>query len=47
MTQTIPFKGEVLLTEKLVIPFKDTIKIPKGRHCSKDSVSCISPACLV
>jgi len=22
MTQTIPFKGEVLLTEKLVIPFK-------------------------
>ena len=30
MTQTIPFKGEVLLTEKLVIPFKDTIKIPKG-----------------
>ena len=30
MTQTIPFKGEVLLTEKLVIPFKDNIKIPQG-----------------
>jgi len=30
MAQTIPFKGEVLLTEKLVIPFKDTIKMPKG-----------------
>ena len=25
-----PFKGEVLLREKLVIPFKDTLKMPKG-----------------
>jgi hypothetical protein len=27
---TLPFKGEVLLREKLVIPFKDTLQIPKG-----------------
>ena len=29
LAQTIPFKGKVLLTEKLVIPFKDNIKMPK------------------
>ena len=27
---TLPFKGEVLLREKLVMPFKDTLKMPKG-----------------
>jgi hypothetical protein len=30
MAQTLPFKGEVRLTEKLLMPSKDTIKMPPG-----------------
>ena len=30
LAQTLPFKGEVHLTEQLVMPFKDTLKLSKG-----------------